>query len=467
MDNSKLIDLLRSLTPREWRSFREMVASPYFNRNQDVRRLAEWLDDYAPAFQAVQRSAALAHLFPGEVGSEAQLNHLMSFLLKLAEDFVGLEAYKKEPYAAGYYVLRGLGQRGLEKHYRYQLEKATQLFKNELRPGVAHFYEKYSLEIFEAERFARNSPRLFNESVQKATDNLDAFYLLEKLRRTCYMYTSQAILSTPYNLQLVAEICRFTGDNLHTLASPAIEAYYRIFQLLTKEDPHQDFQALKALLETRSLEFSVEDLTDVYQYAINFCNIQILKVQETYIVEAFDLYLKGVNSGILLESGTLSPWHFKNIINLSLKLKKYDWTEQFIHQNTRLLAPEFQADALHYNLALLQYNTQRISEALVHLNKVEFTDIHYSLGAKVMLCQIYYQNDDFDALESLLHAFNTFLRRNKMLADSTRQAYLNFIDILRKITRKHTHQFPAIIGDIEKMRGLAGKDWLLSILQQR
>lgn len=464
MQNSKLIDLLRNLSPREWRTFREMAAAPYFNRNPDVLRLANWLDSQAPAFEKASRAAAQEALFPGEAPDEARLNHLMSFLLKLGEEFIALEEFRKDNYAADYFALLGLNRRGLDKHYRFNLEKARRAFAAETQKGGASFQGQYAVEIMEAERFSHNSPRQFNESVQKATDSLDAFYLLEKLRRTCYMYSSQAILATPYNLQLTEEICRFTEANLKSMPTPAIEGYYRIFQLLTRENPHDDFQALKLLLATRAHEFSRDDLTDIYQYAINFCTIQVLKVQDAYIAEAFDLYTRGIDSGILLDSGNLSPWHFKNIINLSLKLKKYAWTEQFINENTRLLLPEYQQDAWHFNRALLFYNTQRLAEAMNHLNKVEFTDVHYSLGAKVMLCQIYYQHDDYDALESLLHSFNNFLRRNKLLAENTRLAYLNFVQILRKIIRQQPGQMPTILREAEKMPALAGKEWLVRIM---
>jgi hypothetical protein len=327
-------------------------------------------------------------------------------------------------------------------------------------------YGTYNLEIYEAERFVRNAPRQFNESVQKATDNLDAYYLLEKLRRTCYMYTSQAILATAYNLQLVDEICRFVGANLASMPTPSIEAYYRIFQLLTKDNPDEDFQLLKSLLEEHASEFAPEDLRDIYQYAINFCNIQIMKVREQYVPEAFGLYTAGVDSGVLLENEVLSPWHFKNIVNLALKLKKYAWTENFISNATPLLASEFQADARHYNFALLFYTTGRLDEALIHLNKVEFTDLHYSLGAKSMLCKIYYENDDFDALDSLLHAFNAYLRRNKLISENVRQAYLNFTQMLKRILRTQPKQFPIILEDLEKTQVMAGKEWLVEILNR-
>ncbi len=466
MKNSKLAELLRSFDAPDWRIFREMIASPYFNRNESVIRLCDWLYGQAPDFKQSSRIAAHEYLFPGSPPDEARLNHTMSFLLKLAEDFLGLQWYWKEKYAHPNNVLFALGKRQLEKHYQFNLEKAYKTFDKENKPDASFYYALYAVENHEAAHFVRIAPRQFNESVQKATDSLDAFYLLEKLRRTCYMYTSQAILATPYNLHLVEEVCRFVGANLSSIPSPAIEAYYRIFQLLTKDNPDEDFQQLKSLLEERGAEFGQEDLRDVYQYAINYCNIQIMKVREWYVAEAFDLYTTGVESGVLLENGVLSPWHFKNIVNLALKLKKYTWTEQFISDATPLLATDFQTDARHYNFALLFYTTGRLNEALIHLNKVEFTDLHYSLGAKSMLCKIYFENEDFDALDSLIHAFNTYLRRNKLISENVRKAYLNFTQLLKKIIRARSAQFSIILEEVEKTQVLSGKEWLVEILNR-
>jgi hypothetical protein len=466
MQQSKLVEVLRSFGTQDWRALREMAASPYFNRNREVTLLCEWLHEQSPLFSGATRAAAHARIFPGEAPDEARLNHTMSFLLKLAEDYLGLELYWKEKFTHANQVLRALGDRNLEKHYQFYLEKSRRAFERNTRPDARHFYQHYALEVYEARRFVRNAPRQFNESVQKATDSLDAFYLLEKLRQTCYMYTSQAILATPYNLQLVEEVCRFVGQHLGEMPSPAIEAYYRIFQMLTQPDAEADFQALKTLLSERASEFGEEDLSDIYQYAINYCNIQIMKAREEFAGEAFDLYDTGVASRILLDNGTLSPWHFKNIVNLALKLKKYGWTETFIVENTALLAPEFQSDARHYNLALLYYTTGRAGDALTHLNQVDFTDVHYSIGAKSMLCKIYYEQGDYDALESLLHAFNTYLRRNKLISDNVRKAYLHFIQLLKKVQQSLPRQYPAILEEVEKMQLLAGKEWLQEILEK-
>jgi hypothetical protein len=466
VQKSKLIELLSSLDNREFRSLQQLVASAYYNRNPEVIRLLEWLNSIRPDFSGLERNAAMNAVFPGEPADDARLNHTMSFLLKLAEEWITQEQFGKEPKLFKHWMLRGLNERGLDKHYEFHLEKARRAMAAELRPGSRHFYQKFALEIYEAERFVQRSPRQFNESVQTATDNLDAFYLIEKLRRTCYMYASQAVVATPYQLQLVEEICRFVGNHLADLPSPAIEAYYRIFQLLSKPQADADFDALKRLLGESSDRISLEDQADIYQYAINFCNIQIMHGRETYEEEAFQLYLTTLESGILLVSGKLSPWHFKNMINLALRLHRFEWAEAFIASNTGLLSQEFQQDALHFNLALVYYTTGRLDEAMNHLQMVEFTDVHYSISAKAMLCQIFYQKDQYDALDSALHAFETYLRRNKLLAENTRAGYLNFTSALKKLLRTPASKWPQLRTELGQIRILPAREWLMKIMEQ-
>jgi hypothetical protein len=190
-----------------------------------------------------------------------------------------------------------------------------------------------------------------------------------------------------------------------------------------------------------------------------------MKAREQYVAEALDLYTEGIESGVLIQGGHLSPWHFKNVIKLGLRLRKYEWTESFILRNNTLLAPEFRNDALYYNLAELYYYTSRYDEAMLQLLKVEFTDVHYNIGAKVILAKIYYETEALDALESLLHAFKTYLHRNKLIAEDLRRTYLNFISVLWQIIRSTPEKRPAIHENVEKMHMLAEKNWLLRIIR--
>ncbi|MBV6443065.1 MAG: hypothetical protein DYG98_13240 [Haliscomenobacteraceae bacterium CHB4] len=461
MQNSKLILLLRTFSSREWKAFRDFVQSPYFNRNREVAALCEWLAGQAPSFEGADRKKAYAALFPGQACDEAHLNHLMSFLLKLCERFIGLEQMNKDELALDFFTLQALADRDQGKHYHYVFQKKQDTLQEQSRRDAQHYLTRYRLENLEANRLSRTTTRKFNEYVQRTADSLDAFYLAEKLRCTCYMLTSQFVIATPYNLQLVDEMCRFLAMHPMPPDTPAIQAYFRIFQLLTKENADDDFEALKTLLKWQETGFGPEEIAELYQYAINYCNLQIMKAREAYVTEALELYIKGIESAILLQDGFLSPWHFKNVIKLGLRLKKYDWTEAFILNNTQLLEPEFREDALHYNLAELYYYTGRYDEAMLHLNKVEFTDVHYNLGAKVILSKIYYETELFDPLESLLHAFKIYLHRNKLISEDLRRTYMNFIGLLWQIVRATPEKYAILHEKVEKSQFLAEKNWLL------
>lgn len=464
MENSKLRHLLRTFTVREWKSFRDFIHSPYFNRNGEVTALFEWLAERAPLLEGTNRRAAHAALFPGQPFDEARLNHLMSFLLKLCERFIGIEQSGRDGFFADFHTLQALEARDQEKHYRYIFEQKRKQLDGRQRRDARHYLENYLLENLEANRINRSTTRIFNEHVQRCADSLDVFYLTEKLRFTCYMLTSQIVIATPYNLQLVNEVCRFIDTNNAALGVPAIQAYYRIFKLLTLEDANGDFEALKILLKQNDRFFSPEELTELYQYAINFCNLQIMKGRELYVAEALELYTEGIESGILLQDGFLSPWHFKNVIKLGLRLKKFEWTELFILQNTSLLEARFREDALYYNLAELYYHTGRSGEAMLQLTKVEFTDVHYNIGAKVILSKIYFETESMDALESLLHAFKSYLHRNKLIAEDLRRTYLNFIAMLWKLVRSMPERREALREKLEKSQMIAEKNWLLRMM---
>jgi tetratricopeptide (TPR) repeat protein len=280
------------------------------------------------------------------------------------------------------------------------------------------------------------------------------------------MLTSQKIMAVPYQLNLVDEIIQFISGHPDFLAAPAIHGYYRVARLLTQDQASEDFAALKALIHQQSAHIPPQILEELYQYAINYCHLQIRKFddQQPHVAEALELYIQAIETGVLLQQGHISPGNFKNIIKLSLIQQQYDWTEQFILRYSRLLDPDYREDALHYNLAELYYSTNRPDEAMIHLNQVEFSDLQYNLGAKVLLSRIYYETGAVDALESLLHAFKTYLHRNRVITQETRRLYLNFIRFLSAIVRSTPETRERIRGKLEQTSQVTLKKWLLSIL---
>ncbi len=462
MEKSKLLDLLGTFSGQEWRSFRELVRSPFFNRNEDMITLCDWLSqNFSPT---LDRKAVFKAALPNTRYNEAQMNHLMSAMLKLGEQFIGMIQMERNGFWTDFFTLQGLSERGLEKHYRFLFEKKQQALSADTNLGTRHYWEQYWLNDLESNRQTQSAATGHIAFVQRASDSLDYFYLAEKLRFACFMLTSERLLAVPYRIQMAEEAAHYLAQHPLPNEAPAVKAYFLVFQLFNTPDAHGVFEQLRDALPALQQQLGPAETEEIYQYAINFCNLQILQLREQYLAEAFNLYLQAIESGVMLKNGQLSPWHFKNVIKLALRLKKHTWTEQFIQSHAQLLPPDLRSDAYHFNLAELYYYTGENEKAQFHLNRVASSDPSYHLGAKIMLAKIYYETEAYDALESLLHAFVIYLRRNRTISEEIRRTYLNFATLLRRLMQARPDQYAALRVKIEGTKLLAGKTWFLKVL---
>jgi hypothetical protein len=451
IQNSKLIALFRGFTSGEVKRFRLFLQSPYFQSSDEVSALGLALLEQWPHFEQISLEKTDPKL----------LNYQLSDLLQLAYRFVGLEEMQaSRENETNYWALRSLSNRGLEKHYSLLLERTKSHTLALQKPDAALHQFMFRLEDLDRKHFDQLGLRKHNESLQRAVDRLDLFYLLEKLKHTCAMLNSQVVLATPYAFRYVPELKAFFETNPMPEGAPGISIYYQIFRLLTLPDADAEFEQLKDLIRRHGNAFELAELTNIYSYALNYANAR--SQIDRFAQEALDLYTQGIKDGVLLEDGKLSPWHFKNVIKLALRSQQYAWAQQFILEKSALLDDGFKTDAIHYNLAELHFYTGKYDEALLHLNKVEFTDINYNLGAKLMLVKIYFEQSEFVALQSLLHSFKTFLMRNREISETFRRAYLNFLKCVKKLEKVNKRNAAALKLEIEQMEPITAKAWLLA-----
>ncbi|MEN0006803.1 MAG: hypothetical protein AAF798_21795, partial [Bacteroidota bacterium] len=207
--------------------------------------------------------------------------------------------------------------------------------------------------------------------------------------------------------------------------------------------------------------FDTGEQRDIYYFAINYCIRRIRVGEKAFANDLMELYIQGLEEEILFDNGKLSPWAFKNMVKLGLSLKRFQWVEQFVPQYYQFLPDKEREIGFHYNMADLYFQKRDFDKAYDHLNQVEFTDIYYNLGAKVMLLKIYYEKDETEALLSLLKAFKMFLTRNKLVAKNVKEAYLNFVKLLSQIHKSFPTDYPTLLEKIQSTTQLTERGWLL------
>lgn len=468
MTQSKLIFLLKTFKKSEWRRFREFLASPYFNKRTDLIAFFNYIASLYPNLSGkkLEKVIIFKKLYPNQPYDDKQMRYLMNYTLKAAEQFLGQQKLESLSLKDNY-ILEELVDRKLEKHSKKYFDKIAENQESTLEKSAAYYYSKYKLADTANRHFFNQDVRKYDDNLKFAVENLDLFYFYNKLKYSCEMSNRQKVFSTKYDLEFTNLLHQYL-EKKDIQEEPLIAIYAQIFVLLTKEDAAENFENLKALIQKYNHIIPIIEKQHIYSYAINYCGRQIKFNNRInyYANQCLDLYLEGIQQEFLFINGYLSPWNFKNVVKLAVNLKKYDWTEKFIQEYYKKLAPEFQEDALHYNLADLAYRRQNYKDAQYHLLLVEDSDVFYTLGAKTMLLKIYYENDEQEALFSLIASFSIYLRRKKEISDLFRKTYLNFTTLLHQIIRATKDKIPSLVEKIKQMESLTSRNWLLQICEE-
>ncbi len=465
MKNSKLINVLSAFNRTELREFQQFIATPFFNKNEELVSFYAYLKKIAPHFppKKIERKYVYRQVFPKKSYDNKHMNYLMSFLQKLVEQYMGYRQYMTQPTLHQYHIINAFIDKNLDKHYKYALKKATDQLEEQVHNNADFYYQKYLLADAENRFFLRQQVRKQDKRLQQASEYFDIYYLANKLKYSCELLDRNRIFSTNYQLQLVEKIAQYLGQHPHENVPPIL-VYYQIYLMLTQANGNIHFEKLKVLIEKHFHQFPLDEIKSIYGYTINFC-IRKINTGEDYFEELFNRYLFGLERSLLFENDRLPHSTYKNISKIGLRLRKFDWTEQMINNYKSKLAPEFRETAFHYNMADLFYYKKEFDKAQQYLLQVEMNDIFYNLDARKMLMKIYYEQGETEALLSLLAASKIFLKRSELVSPGIRKAYQNFMRIVDQLVRKKPGNKKAILNKIRTTERLPDKRWLLEILE--
>ncbi|MBV6655430.1 MAG: hypothetical protein KI786_16795, partial [Mameliella sp.] len=344
MRQSKFINLIRSFNPRETARFRELVDSPFFNKNKKIRALLDFCLAFAPDYEApgLSKQAAYQHIYGAEAFNELRINNLLSDALQLGYQLLAQLELESEHALGKRLELRALLDRRSEKHLRHstqRLEALTQRLPHRShryqheRYETAHMLDRYALQ--------RNTRR-YTPHLQHQNDALDRYYWCNKLRLACDMASRNRAINATYTCHFLEELLDLFQKNTALLeASPALQTYFQALMMLSTED-EACYRALRELLSDHHHVFTLEELQDLYDYAQNYCVKRINSGEAAFYSDILELYKEMLERKVLLRQGYLTQWSYINIVTAGIRLKEFKWTEEFIYTYKEQLDPEVQ-----------------------------------------------------------------------------------------------------------------------------
>ena len=464
MRQSKLLDLLRTLSGRQTARLEEYLASPFFNKNEEILAFYRFLKGFGPDYsqEGLDKKVVLEKGISGTSVDAKRLAYWMSDLLKLVEGFLIVETLLEDPHLNNRTLLEIYFKKGLTRHYKGIMEKAERQLEEYPFRNAEFYYWRFQLRQLEY-LHSDQSQRTYNPHLQDAANALDDFYLVEKMRLTCAMINLVQLLNVDYDLRWTEEILRIAEGN-PDFQTPAIQVYLALFRMLEHPENTDFYFKAKEQLWAHTGKFDKPELATLSVAIFNFCSRRINRYNDSFFwKEYLEVGKFLLQEDLILEGGRLSPWLYKSLVTAGLQLEEMEWTYAFILENRNRLPENYQEPLYEYNLAQYYYHLDRYDEAQRILMQVEFKDVFLALSTRSLLVKIFYETDQEELLFSHLEAFRVFILRNKLLPENNRRQVQQFIDFTRKLARIEKHEaqkLPELDAQVPDASLILHRDWL-------
>ena len=435
MENSRLIKYIQELSPKEKERFRQFVHSPYFNQHKKTQELFDLvITANNGQSHKLERHNAFKILYPGEKYDEQKIYNLLSYLKKLFNRFLSFEYLEKKKFLEQTFLLEDAFENNrfdLLNNRGKQLEK--QLSKYKFR-NSDYYYANYRINYLMGYYIAQYKDRTHSQTFLKMLDNLDKYYIREKLINSCHLTANMIMMNTSYEFRFLEVLLEHIKANPELYEQDtSIMMYYTILMSLRDESNQDHYHQLKEIMKTKQEKLAPKESLDLYTFSFNYCIQKINRGDSFYQNELFQLYKQGLKLGIIFENGLISEWDYKNITTLGCNLKEFGWTEDFIQAYKERLHHAIRENAYNFNLGYLYYYKEMYHEALRALLMVEFTDVSYHLSTSFLTLRTYYALKDTEALLSLIEAFRIYVMRNKKMTTDQKRGYTNFLRFAKKL----------------------------------
>jgi hypothetical protein len=477
MNNSTLIQLFKSLDKADRRQLRKVVASPYFNQREDVTALFEYIDKHIDGgAPKLMKEKAFAAIYKKEKFDVDRFYYPMSLLTQIILKYLTMNELEQQQQTPQYDRLlnRALRKRGAEKMYEKTLIDAKiHLIEQPLRNAQFHL-DNFLLTFGEEFDTKQQLHRDADFELQEITNNFHFYTISEILRLAISLLSHQLVAKKEYNQPLLDATLKIAEQHLDI---PAIATQYFAFQTLnssnnSKDDNQLDSEGIffiklkKEIIENNKL-FPKPELRDLVLVAINYCIRRQNRGELEYVREALDLYRIGLESRVLMDNETISAYNYKNIQMLALKINNYDWAKQFIDDYKKFLPEKERENLYKYNYAIYCFRKKDYDKAIQLLQEVNLKEVLFNLDARRMLARIYYDLNEFSALDSYIESSKIYLHRQNDIGYH-KESYTNYFRTIEKILKSDLHSKTVkekLRQEITDTQMIVERDWLLSILK--
>lgn len=446
MTDSKLINLLKSLSPDEFKQFEKFVDSSFYNKGRDLTPLMKVIKPFYPEFDDIKltNEFLFKKIFPGKkydkIRSENLIRTLSSHLFRICKEFLIYLELENQTVKKKYLLLNQLRKKGLYKEFDREFGSLDYETEDNSKGSIGYFFDEYLISSVKRDcSLNRDDFAEAFEYTIKASENTVAAALI-----SCFKFEDEKNLAQAYNLNLGSNIVQPLLDNLNSVSFlnslnkngsryfPYIEIFLTIYMMNKFRDKTEYFFKLKDLLKKYSAIFGHSENYVLWNILLTYCGINKLGARETFL-----LYRHILENGFykLSQKEDFHIVLFRNIVIDTSSIFEYKWLEEFINKYSEELNENHRENMRAYSMAYLLFARSEFEKALENIMKIKYNLFLFKLDLKILQLKIYYELGFYEEGLSLVSATLSYINSTKELAEFIKESIGNFAKCMRELIK--------------------------------
>jgi len=482
LHTSNLIKVLSTFSKKELNEFEKFVSSPFFNNQSTLVRLFNEIKNYYPEFNSIDftKENLFSIINPGKKYNDTLFRKYFSNLAKLSEDFLVCIDIKSNDDRRQTSLLDQYDKRILYPMFEKLSQQINERLDHEGITNESFYYKNFREELKASFNIRTNNLQRLNNDLK----NAHKYILLHLL-----------LSSTVYSNMMLVNKKSFKDADLEN----TFEGFFETFDLIKYLESRNDLSRSESLfvdlckydillMKDPCVKENLTSMNDVLLKMTSHLNknllytffshlniyyiINIENGKKEYLRDLFENYKLMISKDLYISEGRgyINFSEYRSILLYALKLKEYDWAEEYINKHKTYHNPETQKNISNFSFAYLNFEKNNYDEALNFLSKVKRDNIIIKLDTEVIYMILYFEKGYFDSALSLAETTFQSLSTNKVLSKDVLINQLKFIKYFKAVikidsVRNDRTSIEILYNTISSEPQFRRKDWLLSKLE--
>ncbi|HMQ81020.1 MAG TPA: hypothetical protein PKD94_15755, partial [Ignavibacteria bacterium] len=339
-----------------------------------------------------------------------------------------------------------------------------------------HFLESYNFNFSISGRKVTKFKNIETELLYLG-DSLKFLHLFY-VSQISQFYTTVRILQNTYDIQKIPDIILKMfkvldpGSIKQVLADDdeyyfVVELYESMVNMYRNMDDTKYFYDYKECFYKYAFRVSGDECSMHIVNLISYSTGKVSSGIEEFNNELFELIELTVKNKYYQNSNTEHLPHefFRNFLLHGVRLRKFDWVNDFIHENYMKVHPADRENMKQLGFAYLNFNTAKYDEALKNINRITPDFFAFKLDIKNLTVQIFYELGYYEEALTQIKSYKEYLRKDKLLNMEKRKRYFSFLKFTENLVLHRAGTKNIDIGYLKYRilahKATAFKPWLI------